>query len=147
MTFLGPLLFNQWQSSLFEELIVTSKLSKILRVVSSRSSLLILCGALVIFKHSRLDYWLIPQHCLPNATTRSYNLIFTYFEIVNSDSIFLKSLRSWLSSSLILDKALSNFAWYSRVNAITSSFVNFLKAVSGSDVLISKTSLSLLTGS
>ena len=60
---------------------------------------------------------------------------------------FLKSLRSSLSSLLILDKVLSNFAWYSKVNAITSSFVSFLKAASESDIFIDKISLTLRTGS
>ena len=101
ITFLGPLLFNQWQSSMFEESIATSNLLKILMAVSSRSSLLTLSGTTVISKHSRLEYWLFPQHCLSNATTRSCSLLFTFFETDNSDSIFLKSLRSSLSSLLI----------------------------------------------
>ena len=69
------------------------------------------------------------------------------FETDNSDSICLKLLRIPLSPLLILDKVLSNFAGYSKVNAITSSFVSFLKVASGSDIFIDKTSLALLTGS
>ena len=78
ITFLGPLLFNQWQSSMFKGSSATSNLSKILIVVFSRSSLLILSGTPVIFKHSRLEYWLFPQHCLSNATTCSCRLLFTF---------------------------------------------------------------------
>ena len=88
MTFLEPLLFNQWQSSMYEGSIVTSNLSKILRVVSSRSSLLILSETLVISKHSRLEHWLFLQHYLSNATTISCNLLFTFFETDNSNSFF-----------------------------------------------------------
>ena len=128
ITFLGPLLFNQWQSSMFEGSIATSNLSKILTVVSSRSSLLKLPGTPVISKHSGLEYWLFPQHCLSNASTHSCSLSFKFFETDNSDSIFLKLLRSSLSSLLILDKVLSNFAWYSKVNVIPSSLVGFFKA-------------------
>ena len=110
ITFLGPLIFNQWQSSMFEGSIATSNLSKILMVGFSRSSLLTLSGTPAISKHSRLEYWLFLQHCLSNATTRSRSLLFTFFETGNSDSVFLKSLRCWLSFLLILDKVLSNFA-------------------------------------
>ena len=126
MTFLDLLLFNQWQSSIYERLIVKSNLSKSLRVVSSRSSLLILSRTPVFSKHSRLEYWLSPQHYLSNSTTRSCNLPFIFFETDNYDSLFLKSLQSSLRSLLILDKVLPNFAWYSKVNDITSSFVSFL---------------------
>ena len=147
ITFLGPLLFNQWQYSMFEGSTDTSNLSKILMVVFSRSSLLTLSGTPKISKHSHLEYWLFPQHCLSSATTNSYNLLFTFFETDNSDSTFLKSLRSWLSSLLILNIVLSNFDWYSKVNVITSFLVSFLKAASESDILIGKTSLMLLTGS
>ena len=63
MTFLGSLLFNQWQSSMFEGWIGTSYWSKILRVVSSRLSSLTLSGTPVISKHSRLEYWPFSQHC------------------------------------------------------------------------------------
>ena len=98
ITFLGPLLFNQWQSSMFEGSIATSNLSKILMVVSSRSSLLKVFGTPVISEHSLQEYWLFPQHCISNATTRLWNLFFTFFETDNSDSIFLNSLWSLLSS-------------------------------------------------
>ena len=54
ITFLGLLLFIQWQSWMFEGSIAMSNLSKILMDVSSRSSLLILSGALVI---SKLNVW------------------------------------------------------------------------------------------
>ena len=128
ITFLSPLLFNQSQSTMFEGSNSTSNLSKILMVVFSRSSLVTPSGTPVIYKHSRLEYWLFPQHCLSNATKRSCSLLFTFFETDNCDSIFLKSLRSLLSSLLILDKVLPNFAWYCKVNAIFSSFVSFLKA-------------------
>ena len=147
ITSLGLLLFNQWQSSMFEGSIVTSNSSKILMVVSSRSSLLILSETLVISKHSQLEYWLFPQQCPSNVITRSCYLLFTFFETDNSDSIFLTSLVSSFSCLLILDKVLSNFAWYSKVNTITSSFVRFLEAESESDLIISKTSVTLLTGS
>ena len=86
--FLRPLLFNQWQSSIFEGSIATSNLSKNLMVVFSRSSLLTLSGTPVISKHSRLEYWLFPQHCLSNATKRLCSLLFTFFETDNSHSIF-----------------------------------------------------------
>ena len=85
---LGPLIFNQWQSSIFERWIATSSLSKILMVGSSRSSLLMLSGTPVVSKHSRLEYWLFAQHCLSNATTCLCNLLFTFFETGNCDSIF-----------------------------------------------------------
>ena len=73
---------------MFEEPTATSNLSKFLMEVSSRSSLLTLSGTPVISEHSRLEYLLVPQHCLSNATTRSCNLLFTFFETDNPDSIF-----------------------------------------------------------
>ena len=142
---LGPIAFQPVK--MFEGPIATFNLSKNLMVFFSRSSLLTLSGTPVISKHSRLEYWLFPQQFLSNATTRSCSLLLTFFETDNSDSIFLKLLRSTLSSLLILEKVLSNFAWNFKVNAITSSFVSFLKAASKSDIFIGKTSLTLLTGS
>ena len=48
----------------------------------SRLSLLTLSGTPVISKHSRLEYWLFPQHCLSNATTCSCRLLFTFLRQV-----------------------------------------------------------------
>ena len=130
ITFLGPLLFNQWQSSMFEGLIATSNLSKILMIVSSRSSLLILSEMPVISKHSRLEYWLFPQHCLSNATTRSCNLLFTFFETDNSDSIFSKSLRSWIKCyQILLDIPKSTLE--SKVTLSTKVTLPALSGISG----------------
>ena len=52
----------------------------------------------VMPRHSRLEYWLFPQHCLSNATTRSCNLLLHFLFTYNSDSIFLKLFRISLRS-------------------------------------------------
>ena len=88
-------IFNVWRVNCHV------RFTKKLMLVSSRSSLLTLPGTLVISRHSRIEYW-FPQHCLCNAATRLCNLLLTFFEKHNSDSIFLKSLRSSLSSLLTL---------------------------------------------
>ena len=95
ITFLSPLLFNQWQCSMFEGSIATCNLSKILMVVFSRLSLLTLSGTSVISKHSRLEYWLFPQHCLSNATTRLCSLLFTFFETDSSDRCEVRLVLCW----------------------------------------------------
>ena len=102
IAFLESMFFDHWQSSMFEGSVVTSYFSEILRVVSSKSSLLIPSGTSMISKHSHLEYWLFPQHCLCNATTHSCNLLFTFRETDTSDLTFLKLLRSTLSSLLTL---------------------------------------------
>ena len=102
IAFLESMFFDHWQSSMFEGSVVTSYFSEILRVVSSKLSLLIPSGTSMISKHSHLEYWLFPQHCLCNATTHSCNLLFTFLETDTSDLTFLKLLRSTLSSLLTL---------------------------------------------
>ena len=95
IAFLESMFFDHWQSSMFEGSVVTSYFSEILRVVSSKSSLLIPSGTSMISKHSHLEYWLFPQHCLCNATTHSCNLLFTFLETDTSDLTFFEAVMKY----------------------------------------------------
>ena len=55
-TFFGPLLGNQWQSSILEESTSTSSFLKSWRAVSSSSDFSIDSGRTLSSKHSRLEY-------------------------------------------------------------------------------------------
>ena len=87
MTLLGPLLGNQWQSSMLEESTPTSSFLNNWRAVSSSCKFSIDSGRPLSSKHSRLEYWQLLQHCRSNKTICSLSFELC-LETQSSDCIF-----------------------------------------------------------
>ena len=87
MTLFGPLLGNQWQSSILESISTASFLNN-WRTVSFSSEFSIDSGRPLSSKHSRVEYWQLLQHCRSNETNCSLSFELTCLKTLSSDCTF-----------------------------------------------------------
>lgn len=124
ITGLGPLLGNQWQSSIFEESTSLSSILEIFKAVSFKSFWLFLSGIPLIYRHSHLEYSELLQHWRSKETIWSFSLLLTCLATLISDGSLMQfcfryewsfvlnqsSLVS-LESVFILVKVVSYLVW------------------------------------
>ena len=130
ITFLLVLLATQWQSSTFDGSTTTFNSSKTFSTVPSRSSFFRDSGNPLISRHSRLEYWLLLQHCRSKDTTLSLSFELIFLVIARSTSTFFESVLKLLMSLSVLAKVEVNLFWYSSDRLTSSSLVSLSSASS-----------------
>ena len=112
---LGPLLGNQWQSSIFEESTSTSSFLKIFHAVFSKTFWSVLSGLPLISRHSHLKYCELFQNLCSKEPIYSFSLLLTCPATRSSESSLLqfcyRSERSCLKPDRFVFKVVSNLFW------------------------------------
>ena len=131
----GPLLGNQWQSSMLEESISTSSFLNNWRAVSSSFEFSIDSRKTLSSKHFCLEYWQ-----LVTPAFQQNNLLPQFWAGLSGDAKF------WLHFLIIVPEVRCFFiyvcqgwiepVWYSRTKAITSSLGSFSSTDSDNDIVI-----------